>query len=137
MLYFLRIFAAPIFLDTFLQWKYCETRTCSLTNMMMSSDTKPLFWKEYARKIIPGKVYSVVIAMLYIMTKLNVILRLELVSVQICPHWQEKGSKEKSAVKDHCFFVRSRVFLWWFYRFKLWVKKILTLGKIIFILYQV
>ena len=137
MLYFLRIFAAPIFLNTFLQWKYCETRTCSLTNMMMFSDTKPLFWKEYARKIIPGKVYSVVIAMLYIMTKLNVILRLELVSVQICPHWQEKGSKEKSAVKDHCFFVRSRVFLWWFYRFQLWVKKILTLGKIIFILYQV
>ena len=137
MLYFLRIFAAPIFLNTFLQWKYCETRTCSLTKMMTPSDTKPLFWKEYARKIIPGKVYSVVIAMLYIMTKLNVILRLELVSVQICPHWQEKGSKEKSAVKDHCFFVRSRVFLWWFYRFQLWVKKILTLGKIIFILYQV
>ena len=135
MLYFLRIFAEPIFLDTFLQWKYCETRTCFLTNMMMFSDTKPLFWKEYARKIIPGKVYRVVIAMLYIMTKLNVILRLELVSVQICPHWQEKGSKKKSAVKDHCFFVRSRVFLWWFYRFQLWVKKILTLGKIIFILY--
>ena len=113
MLYFLRIFAAPIFLNTFLHWKilwnhYLFPNQNDDIIWHKASILKRICQENYPReslgKIWNFTIYSVVIAMLYIMTKLNVILKLELVIVQICPHWQEKGSKEKSAIKDHCFF---------------------------------
>ena len=126
MLYFLRIFAAPIFLNTFLHWKILWNQDLFPNQnddiiWHKASILKRICQENYPReslgKIWNFTIYSVVIAMLYIMTKLNVILKLELVIVQICPHWQEKGSKEKSAIKDHCFFVSSYEFLWWIYRF--------------------
>ena len=96
MLYFLRIFAAPIFLNPFLHWKILWNQDLFPNQnddiiWHKASILKRIRQENYPReslgKIWNFTIYSVVIAMLYIMTKLNVILKLELVVVQICPHW--------------------------------------------------